>query len=228
MSRTSSSLRAAAAGDPVIHAAAARHAEALWRTVAAATGLPDAALAAFFGRVLLTGTATALRPPAPLTTAAPVTESVTATAPVTAAAPLTTPPAPTVRGSRAAPAPTRGTVAGGGPVKSTVSRTSSSLRSVAAGDPVIRTEAARHSAALWRTGAAPTGLPDAALAALFDRVLLTGAMTALRPPAPLTTAAPLAAPVTAAAPLTTPTAPTVRGSRAAPVPGGGRSRPAGR
>ncbi|MFD7641939.1 TetR family transcriptional regulator [Kitasatospora sp. NPDC059795] len=75
-------LHAAAAGDPVIRVAAARHAETLWRTVAAATGLPDAALAAFFGRVLLTGAATALRPPAP----------------------LTTPPAPVPAGGRSRPA----------------------------------------------------------------------------------------------------------------------------
>ncbi|MFJ4675504.1 helix-turn-helix domain-containing protein [Kitasatospora sp. NPDC088783] len=58
-------LHAAAAGDPVVRAAAARHWGVLWRTVASATGLPDPVLAAFFGRVLLRGAATALRPGPP-------------------------------------------------------------------------------------------------------------------------------------------------------------------
>ncbi|WP_431682738.1 TetR/AcrR family transcriptional regulator [Kitasatospora sp. KL5] len=73
----------AAASDPVIRAAAARHRGVSWRTVASATGLPGPALAAFFGRVLPAGAATALRPGPPLTTAT----------------------APTARGTRAAPAP---------------------------------------------------------------------------------------------------------------------------
>ncbi|MFK0193681.1 helix-turn-helix domain-containing protein [Kitasatospora sp. NPDC090308] len=63
-------LHAAAAGDPVVRAAAARHWGVLWRTVASATGLPDPVLAAFFGRVLLRGAATALRPGPPTATTA--------------------------------------------------------------------------------------------------------------------------------------------------------------
>ncbi|WP_111552490.1 helix-turn-helix domain-containing protein [Kitasatospora sp. SolWspMP-SS2h] len=123
-------LHAAAAGDPVVRAAAARHWGVLWRTVAAATGLPDPVLAAFFGRVLLRGAASALRPEPPADTTAatasasrleppPGTTAATAPRPEpppdTAAVPplprpgpaasVTTPTAPTARGTRAAPVP---------------------------------------------------------------------------------------------------------------------------
>ncbi|WP_285733301.1 TetR/AcrR family transcriptional regulator [Kitasatospora phosalacinea] len=88
-------LHAAAASDPVIRGAAARHWGALWRTVAAATGLPDPALAAFFGRVLLVGATTALRP-------GPVPGGAPAPRPGSA---VTSATGPTGRGTRAAPAP---------------------------------------------------------------------------------------------------------------------------
>ncbi|WP_404814043.1 helix-turn-helix domain-containing protein [Kitasatospora fiedleri] len=131
------------------------------------------------------------------------------------------------------------------------------LHAAAAGDPVVRAAAARHWGVLWRTVASATGLPDPVLVAFFGRVLLRGAATALRPeppvdttatatprpaPPPGTTAAPHPepSPDTAAAttaplprpgpapPVTTPTAPTARGTRAAPVPAAVRPRPAGR
>ncbi|MFE4519021.1 TetR/AcrR family transcriptional regulator [Kitasatospora sp. NPDC056783] len=82
-------LHAAAASDPVVREAAARHWERLWRVVATATGLPGPALAGFFGRVLLLSTVTALRPGPPRP----------------AGAPVTTGRAPSARGTRAAPAP---------------------------------------------------------------------------------------------------------------------------
>ncbi|MFJ6216198.1 TetR/AcrR family transcriptional regulator [Streptomyces sp. NPDC092296] len=90
-------LHAAAASDAVIHAAAARHWELLWRTVATATDLPEPVLEEFFGRMLLLSTVTALRPGAPRRTVR--------TATATACPPLTTPTPPTARGSRAAPVP---------------------------------------------------------------------------------------------------------------------------
>jgi AcrR family transcriptional regulator len=96
-------VHAAAASDAVIHAAATRHWALLWRTVATATGLPEAALEEFFGRILLWSTLTALGPGIPQRTAG--TGAAASRGAVAAGPRLTTPPPPTARGSRAAPVP---------------------------------------------------------------------------------------------------------------------------
>ncbi|MFD8594413.1 helix-turn-helix domain-containing protein [Kitasatospora sp. NPDC059646] len=98
------------------------------------------------------------------------------------------------------------------------------LHAAAAADPVIRAAAARHWGVLWRTVASTTGLPDPALAAFFGRMLLVGATCALRPGPPPSAARP----PRPGRPFTTATAPTARGTRAAPAPAAARPRPAAR
>lgn len=94
-------LHSAAASDAVIHAAAARHWALLRRTVAAVTALPGPDLDAFFGRMLLRSTVSALATGGPRRTAG--TEQPTGRAAVAIRPPLNTPPPPTARGNRAAP-----------------------------------------------------------------------------------------------------------------------------